>query len=81
VKWLRENAVLLPGVTTVARLLSRVRDEALDELYAMLAGLPGPHLAARLKGLVAVPDGARYSELELWRVGRRSRPGGAWSAG
>ena len=81
VRWLRENAVLLPGVTTAARLVSRVRDEALDELYATLAGLPGPYLAARLEGLVTVPDGARYSELELWRRGRRSRPGGAWNAG
>jgi hypothetical protein len=81
VKWLRENAVLLPGVTTAARLVSRVRDEALDELYATLAGLPSPYLAARLEGLVVVPDGARYSEMELWRRGRRSRPGGAWSAG
>ena len=75
VKWLRENAVLLPGVTTAARLVSRVRDEALDELYATLAGLPGPYLAARLEGLVAVPDGARYSELELWRRGP-SKPTG-----
>ena len=75
VKWLRENAVLLPGVTTAARLVSRVRDEALDELYATLAGLPGPHLAARLEGLVVVPDGARYSELELWRRGP-SKPTG-----
>jgi Domain of unknown function (DUF4158)/Tn3 transposase DDE domain len=75
VRWLRENAVLLPGVTTAARLVSRVRDEALDELYATLAGLPGPHLAARLEGLVVVADGARYSELELWRRGP-SKPNG-----
>ena len=75
VKWLRENAVLLPGVTTAARLVSRIRDEALDELYATLAGLPGPHLAARLEGLVTVPDGARYSGLELWRRGP-SKPTG-----
>jgi hypothetical protein len=75
VKWLRENAVLLPGVTTAARLVSRVRDETLDERYATLAGLPGPYLAARLEGLVAGPDGARYSELELWRRGP-SKPTG-----
>jgi Domain of unknown function (DUF4158) len=40
VKWLRSNAVLLPGVTTVARLVSRVRDEALEDQYATLAALP-----------------------------------------
>ena len=54
VKWLRENAVLLPGVTTIARLVARIRDEATDELYATLAGLPGPHQAARLEGLVGL---------------------------
>jgi len=69
VKWLRENAVLLPGVTTVARLVARIRDEATGELYATLAGLPDAHQAARLAGLVVVPEGARYSELELWRKG------------
>jgi hypothetical protein len=69
VRWLRENAVLLPGVTTIARLVSRLRDEATDELYATLAGLPDAHQAARLEGLVVVPDGARYSELEMWRRG------------
>ena len=54
VRWLRENAVLLPGVTTAARLVSRVRDEALDELYATLAGLPSPHQAALLESLVGL---------------------------
>ena len=49
--------------------MSRVRDEAADELYATLAELPGPHQAARLESLVTVPEGARYSELELWRKG------------
>lgn len=69
VRWLRANAVLLPGVTTLARLVARVRDQATDELYATLAKMPGPHQAARLEGLVVVPEGARYSELELWRKG------------
>jgi hypothetical protein len=69
VKWLRSNAVLLPGVTTVARLVSRVRDEALDDQYATLAALPDPHQAARLESAVTVPEGARYSELETWRKG------------
>ena len=49
VKWLRSNAVLLPGVTTVARLVSRVRDEALDDQYATLAGCRSPHQAASLE--------------------------------
>jgi hypothetical protein len=69
VQWLRANAVLLPGVTTLARIVARVRDEATDELHATLAGLPDAHQAARLESLVVVPEGARYSDLELWRKG------------
>lgn len=69
VKWLRSNAVLLPGVTTIARLVSRVRDEALDDQYATLTALPDAHQAARLESAVTVPDGAGYSELETWRRG------------
>ena len=66
VRWLREHAVLLPGVTTLARLVARVRDEAIEQLCETLAGLPGPQQAALLEP-VEVPDGARYSELEWWR--------------
>ncbi|HEX6522369.1 MAG TPA: hypothetical protein VF070_20530 [Streptosporangiaceae bacterium] len=46
-----------------------MREETADALYMALADLPGPHRAARLESLVTVPDGARYSELELWRKG------------
>jgi hypothetical protein len=75
VRWLRSNAVLLPGVTTLARLVARVRDEATEDLYATLAGLPGPHQRVGLEQLVVVPDGARYSDLERWRKGP-SKPSG-----
>ena len=74
-RWLRSNAVLLPGVTTLARLVARVRDEATEDLHATLAGLPGPHQRAGLEKLVVVPDGARYSDLERWRKGP-SKPSG-----
>ncbi|MGW3346986.1 DUF4158 domain-containing protein [Nonomuraea rubra] len=36
VTWLRTNKELLPGVTTLARLVARVRDEATDRLYDTL---------------------------------------------
>ena len=75
VQWLRSNAVLLPGVTTLARLVAHVRDEATDELYRTLAALPAPHQAASLERLVVVPDRTRYSDLERWRRGP-SKPSG-----
>jgi hypothetical protein len=64
-RWLRANAVLLPGVTTLARIVARIRDEATDELHATPSGLPDAHQAARLEHLVVLPEGARYSDLEL----------------
>jgi hypothetical protein len=67
VQWLRANAVLLPGVTTLARVVARVREEATHDLYATLAGLPSAYQRAALEHLVVVPDGARYSDLERWR--------------
>ncbi len=80
VQWLRSNAVLLPGVTTLARLVARVREEATGELYATLASLPGPHQVMSLENLVVVPDGARYSDLERGGArGRPSRAAGTWS--
>jgi hypothetical protein len=40
--WLRDRMVLLPGVTTLARLVARARGEATRQLWEQLAGLPSP---------------------------------------
>ena len=45
--WLRERSILLPGVTTLARLVASVRDETTRQLLEELAALPGPGPAAR----------------------------------
>jgi uncharacterized protein DUF4158 len=69
VGWLFERDVLLPGVTTLARLVARVRDEATQRLWDTLAGLLTSRQCRLLERLLTVPDGARFSDLERWRRG------------
>jgi hypothetical protein len=67
--WLLERDVLLPGVTTLARLVARVRDEAIERLWDTLAGLLTVRQCRVLERLLKVPDGGRFSDLERWRRG------------
>jgi hypothetical protein len=60
--WLLERDVLLPGVTTLARLVARVRDEATERLWDTLAGLLTVRQCRQLERLLKVPDGGRFSE-------------------
>jgi hypothetical protein len=67
VAWLRERRVLLPGVTTLARLVARVREEATVRLWDTMAGLLTGPQGRLLDLLLEVPAGARVSDLERWR--------------
>jgi TnpA family transposase len=76
VAWLRERKVLLPGVTTLARLVASVRDETTRQMWEELAALPGPAQRRALERLPEVPHGARVSDLERWRKGPAPRGSG-----
>jgi hypothetical protein len=77
VRWLRENDILLPGLTTLTRLVAHTRDEATGRLYETLARLPTATQGQALDLLLEVPEGERVSTLERWRTGptRASGPG------
>src|SRR6266568_9066362 len=65
VGWLRERGVLLPGVSRLARLVAQERDAATQRLWETLhAALTGQQRLA-LDALLAVPPGARVSELAV----------------
>jgi Domain of unknown function (DUF4158) len=74
--WLRERKVLLPGVTTLARLVASVRDESTRQMWEELARLPDPAQRRALDRLPEVPHGARVSDLERWRRGPVPRGSG-----
>ncbi len=77
VGWLRERDVLLAGVSTLARLVARVRDEVTHRLWDTLDAALAAGQRVALDALLDVPPGARVSDLERWRSGpvRCSGPG------
>nr|WP_316959416.1 DUF4158 domain-containing protein [Streptomyces sp. TRM68367] len=79
--WLRERRVLLPGVTTLARLVAAAREAANQRLWDTLYGLLSTGQRAVLDSLLTVPPGARGSELDRLRRGpvRISGPQMKWA--
>jgi len=69
VGWLRERRVLLPGVTTLARLVARARAEGDRRLWETLAAVPSDSEVVTLDGLLGVAEGERISDLERARKG------------
>lgn len=67
VAWLRDERVLLPGVSVLPRMLAEVRAQVAEQLHATPADRVAVDLARRLEGLLNVPDGARSSELDRLR--------------
>ena len=68
--------MLLPGVTTLARLVARVRDQANQRLWDTLAGLRTSEQRHTLTRLLETSAGERLSDLERLRRGptRASNP-------
>lgn len=66
---MRERKVLLPGVSTLTRLVSEVCAGANDRLNAVLIDAAGTSLIQDLEGLLRVEDGMRLTAWERLRTG------------
>jgi hypothetical protein len=69
--WLLAHKALLPGITTLTKLVAAVRAEAAERLWLLLADAvdaADPHLRSRLERLLLVEAGSRFSALERLRT-------------
>ena len=59
--------MLLPGATTLTRLISQIRERASVRTWRRLAALPSDEQCAQLEALLEVPDGERRSPFDRLR--------------
>lgn len=64
-----DKKILLPGVTTLARLVAGVRDRTENRLWRILSSLPSGKQIANLESLLSVEQGKRTTMLDRLRKG------------
>ncbi len=62
-----ERKILLPGVTTLERIIAQVRERVSDRVWKVLAQLVTPSQQKQLEELLITPDKSRLSPLERLR--------------
>jgi hypothetical protein len=67
VAWLVQHKVLLPGATTLERLIVTIQERATARLWTILAAAVPPEHQPRLEALLTVPTGKRQSPLDQVR--------------
>jgi hypothetical protein len=68
VLWLIENRVLLPGLSTLSRLVTEVRRTGLEAISGQIVAAAPVHMRRELIATLEVPDGKKVSTLEWNRV-------------
>ena len=69
--WLMDRKVLLPGISTLTRLIAHIRDRAALRAWQRLARLPSEEQRHQLEALLVVPEGKRRSRFDQLRQGPR----------
>ena len=69
--WLIQRKVLLPGISTLTRLIAQIRDRAALRAWQRLARLPNEDQRHQLEALLTVPEDQRRSRFDQLRQGPR----------
>jgi len=69
--WLIQQKILLPGLSTLTRLIAQIRDRAALKAWQRLACLPNEDQRHQLEALLTVPEGQRRSRFDQLRQGPR----------
>ncbi len=67
--WLMQHRIILPGATTLTRLISEVREKATLRLWNKLALIPSAEQRSQLEMLLGPTDCSRLSLLESLKKG------------
>lgn len=67
--WLIQNKILLPGASTLSRLISEIRERAANRLWKRLSTLPTNDQKVKLESILQVPEGTRVSYFDYFRKG------------
>lgn len=78
--WLIQHKILLPGVSTLTRLIAEIRERATRRLWRKLAALPTDAQKAELETLLQLPEGSRSSRFDSYRKGPVTISGPAFNA-
>jgi TnpA family transposase len=65
--WLIQNKILLPGVSTLCRLIAEIREKSSKRLWRLLSALPTIEQKEKLKTLLKIREGKRFSNLDYYR--------------
>lgn len=67
--WLIQNKIILPGESTLSRLISEIRERASQRLWKLLSSFPTSKQKEQLESILHVPKGERTSRFDFYRKG------------
>jgi TnpA family transposase len=67
--WLMQHKILLPGITTLSRLITEIRERADDRLWERLSAIPTNEQREKLESILKIQEGMCISRFDYFRKG------------